>query len=63
MKRAEQMALSLRTRFGVPAEWLDDWPSERQDFIDLGLLELRDRTYVLTPKGRLLADSVAAAFV
>ena len=63
MKRAEQIALSLRTRFGVPAEWLDCRPSERQEFIDLGLLEQRDRTFVLTAKGRLLADSVAAAFV
>ena len=63
MKRAEQIALSLRTRFGVPAEWLDRWPNERAEFIELGLLEQRADSYALTPKGRLLADSVAAAFV
>ena len=63
MKRAEQIALSLRTRWGVPTDWLEHWPSERQEFIDLGLMEQRERTFVLTPQGRLLADSVAAAFV
>ena len=63
MKRAEQIALGLRTRFGVPAEWLDRWPAEREEFIALGLMEQRDDTIVLTTKGRLLADSVAAAFV
>ncbi|HSH39500.1 MAG TPA: radical SAM family heme chaperone HemW [Chthoniobacterales bacterium] len=63
MKRAEQIALSLRTRFGVPAEWLDRWPAERQEFVDLGLMERRDGVFVLTRRGRLLADSVAAAFV
>lgn len=63
IKRAEQIALSLRTRFGVPAEWLDRWPAERQEFIELGLMECRDDAFVLTPKGRLLADSVSAAFV
>ena len=62
-KRAEQIALSLRTRDGVPADWLTPWPAERAEFIELGLLrEERDR-FVLTPKGKLLADSVAAAFV
>jgi oxygen-independent coproporphyrinogen III oxidase len=63
MKRAEQIALSLRTRFGVPAEWLDRWPAERQEFIELALLEQHGGRFVLTTKGRLLADSVAAAFV
>ena len=63
MKRAEQIALLLRTRYGVPLAWLDRWPAERQEFIDLGLMEQRDDAFVLTTKGRLLADSVAAAFV
>jgi oxygen-independent coproporphyrinogen III oxidase len=63
MKRGEQIALSLRTRDGVPAEWLERWPSEREEFIELGLMEKRGDAFVLTRKGRLLADSVAAAFV
>lgn len=63
MKRAEQIALLLRTRDGVPADWLDAASEERAEFIELGLLLERDGRYVLTPKGKLLADSVAAAFV
>ncbi len=63
MKRAEQTALLLRTRFGVPAEWLAAWPAETAEFVGLGMMERRGDTFVLTPKGRLLADSVAAAFV
>jgi oxygen-independent coproporphyrinogen-3 oxidase len=62
-KRAEQIALSLRTRNGVPAEWLAPWPSERAEFMELGLLRTERDRFVLTEKGKLLADSVAAAFV
>jgi oxygen-independent coproporphyrinogen-3 oxidase len=63
MKRAEQIALSLRTRWGVPGEWLAPWPRECAEFIELGLLEKREDRFLLTTKGTLLADSVAAAFV
>ncbi len=62
-KRAEQIALLLRTRTGVPIHWLAEWPEERAEFTALGLLcEDQDR-FVLTSKGKLLADSVASAFV
>jgi oxygen-independent coproporphyrinogen III oxidase len=63
MKRAEQIALLLRTRAGVPQEWLQSWPNESSEFTDLGLLRQDGTNLVLTPKGRLLADTVAAAFV
>ena len=43
MKRAEQIALSLRTRWGVPADWLEPWPAERAEFIELELLRARRR--------------------
>ena len=62
-KRGEQIALSLRTRNGVPADWLAPWPVERAEFIELGLLAEEHTRFVLTPKGKLLADSVASAFV
>jgi oxygen-independent coproporphyrinogen-3 oxidase len=62
-KRAEQIALSLRTRWGVPDDWLAPWPRECAEFIELGLLEKREGRFLLTTKGKLLADSVAAAFV
>ncbi len=63
MKRAEQIALSLRTRWGVPAAWLEPWPAERAEFMELELLRAEADHFFLTEKGKLLADTVAAAFV
>jgi oxygen-independent coproporphyrinogen III oxidase len=62
-KRIEQLALGLRTREGIPAAWLESWPDERAELTGLGLLRAVDDRVVLTPQGKLLADSVAAAFV
>ena len=63
MKRGEAIALGLRTRAGVPNELVESWPEEVAEFIELGLLQRNERCLVLTPSGRLLADSVAVAFV
>ena len=63
MKRAEAIALGLRTRSGVPAEWIAPWPNEIAEFVGLGLMERDERRVVLTRYGRMLADSVAEAFV
>ena len=63
MKRAEKIALSLRTRNGIPSHELSQWPNESREFIDLGLLREVNGNFVLTPRGKLLADSVAEAFV
>ena len=63
MKRAESIALSLRTNHGVPAEWVEDRPDEVEEFVRLGLMQSKAERYVLTPAGRFLADSVAEAFV
>ncbi len=62
-KRAEQIALGLRTREGVPAEWLTDWPNECKEFAALDLVRKENDRFVLTNKGRLLADTVAAALM
>ncbi len=62
-KRGESIALSLRTKAGVPAAWLAAWPEERDEFISLDLLRESGGQIMLTPKGKLLADSVAEAFV
>ncbi len=62
-KRAEQIALSLRTRWGVPVSWLDPWPRECAEFMELGLLHEHAGRFLLTARGKLLADSVAEAFV
>jgi oxygen-independent coproporphyrinogen III oxidase len=63
MKRAEKIALSLRTQLGVPTAWLDPRPNERDEFIALGLLAESSGNLILTRKGKLLADSVAEAFI
>lgn len=63
MKRAEKIALSLRTGIGVPSDELSRWPNERREFVDLGLLREVGGNFVLTPRGKLLADSIAEAFV
>ncbi len=63
MKRAEAIALGLRTRAGVPNEWIATWPNEVAEFVDLGLMKRGEKRVVLTRSGRLLADSVAEAFV
>lgn len=63
MKRGERIALSLRTPRGIPIAELAQWPNERREFEELGLLKKADGNFVLTRQGKLLADSVAAAFV
>jgi oxygen-independent coproporphyrinogen III oxidase len=63
MKRSESIALSLRTNWGVPAEWVKDQPNEIKEFVRLGLMLPKGKRYVLTSKGRFLVDSVAEAFI
>jgi len=63
MKRTERIALSLRTRDGVPASNLKGFAQQTNEFIALGLLQKSNGNFVLTRKGKALADSVAEAFL
>jgi oxygen-independent coproporphyrinogen III oxidase len=63
MKRTERIALALRTRDGIAQQEVQNWPNESRQFIDLGLLREANGNFVLTPRGKLLANSVAEAFV
>ena len=63
MKRTERIALSLRTRDGVPGSVLKGFARQTDEFIGLGLLERSNGGLVLTRKGKVLADSVAEAFL
>jgi len=63
MKRGERIALALRTGRGIPSVELERWANERREFEDLGLLREVDGHCVLTRRGKLLADSVAEAFL
>jgi oxygen-independent coproporphyrinogen-3 oxidase len=63
MKRTEHIALALRTRDGISSHELASWPNESREFVNLGLLCEANGKFMLTPRGKLLADSVAEAFV
>ena len=63
MKRTERIALSLRTRDGVSASELRHCAQQTNEFIALGLLRESDGNFVLTRKGKALADSVVEALV
>jgi oxygen-independent coproporphyrinogen III oxidase len=63
MKRAERIALSLRTRNGISHHLLNNWPNETREFIARGLLRQSNGNFVLTRAGKLLADSVVEAFL
>jgi oxygen-independent coproporphyrinogen-3 oxidase len=63
MKRAERIALSLRTCDGISAQELQRFARETDEFTALGLLRESNGRLLLTQKGKSLADSVAAAFV
>jgi coproporphyrinogen III oxidase-like Fe-S oxidoreductase len=63
MKRTERIALSLRTRDGVSASELRHSAQQTNEFIALGLLRGSDGNFVLTRKGKALADSVVEALL
>ena len=63
MKRTERIALSLRTSEGVCGSDLERFPQQTNEFVALGLLRQFDDKFVLTGKGKSLADSVAEAFI
>ena len=63
MKRSERIALSLRMREGIDASELKRFGQETREFISLGLLRKSNGSFVLTRKGKSLADSVAEAFL
>ena len=63
MKRAERIALSLRTNAGVPADLLTGNPQQLDEFLCLGLLDRSNGNFVLTSAGKALADTVAEAFI
>src|SRR5437773_257892 len=63
MKRMERIALSLRTRDGIRTSDLKRFTQQTNEFIALGLLQKSNGNFVLTRKGKALADSVAEAFL
>ena len=63
MKRTERIALGLRTRYGVTSSELKDFAQEVHELAALQLLREANGNFVLTHRGKALADSVAEAFL
>src|SRR5262245_39903338 len=63
MKRTERIALALRTRDGVSGSELKGFVKETNELIALELLQESQGNFVLTRRGKALADSIAEAFL
>ncbi len=63
MKRTERIALGLRTRDGISALELKDFAQETDELIGLQLLRKSNGNFVLTRRGKSLADSIAEALL
>jgi oxygen-independent coproporphyrinogen-3 oxidase len=62
-RSGEIAAFAVRTREGIATESLGRWSKEMREFRELGFLEDRGERTILTRRGKLMADSVAEAFV
>jgi oxygen-independent coproporphyrinogen-3 oxidase len=63
MKRTERIALGLRTRDGISASEVKDFAQEIDELITLRLLRKWNNNFLLTRKGKALADSVTEVFL
>ena len=63
MKRTERVALGLRTREGISAAELKDFALNIDELVELELLRKSNENFVLTRRGKSLADSVVEAFL
>ena len=63
MRKAETIAFGLRTSIGVSESELTPWTNELKALRHEGYLEQWDARIRLTPKGRLVADSIAELFI
>jgi oxygen-independent coproporphyrinogen-3 oxidase len=62
-RRAEAAAFALRTDRGIPAPAVAHWREAVAEFSEIGLLREQEGRFVLTRRGKMLADTVAEAFV
>ena len=63
MRTREAIAFSLRTNRGVAREELAPWREKVEEFGEMGLVETERGRLRLTRRGKMLADSVAEAFI
>lgn len=63
LRARERAAFGMRTSRGLPLAESSPWVSDLQDLSTKGLVTLSEDRWMLTPRGRLLADMVAEIFV
>lgn len=63
LKSRERAAFGMRTLRGLFIEDSGPWAGDLQKLEEQGLVIRNDRSWVLTPRGRLLADTVAETFI
>ena len=63
VKAGERAAFGMRTNSGLLVSESTLWESELKEALSQGLVNLEGNRWLLTPKGRLLADTVAEIFV
>ena len=63
LKSRERAAFGMRTLMGVDKEDAKPWESDLLGMENKGLVSLTEGRWLLTPRGRLLADTVAEIFV
>jgi len=63
MRRNERVAFGLRTLDGISIEAVEDSPDVVREFQELGFIERRAGRITLTARGKLMADTVAEAFI
>lgn len=63
LKGAERAAFGMRTHRGLSLTESLTWDKELREAANQGLVEKLDDRWVLTPRGRLLADTVSEIFV
>ena len=63
IRRGEIMAFAIRMREGIAAQDAEPWHEDLREFRELEFIEERNGRIILTRRGRMMADSVAGAFV
>lgn len=63
MRLGERMAFSLRTNRGIPRDLVGSWQTKVEEYVSEGFLTVESEAYVLTRRGKFVADSLAEIFV
>ncbi|MEM6821557.1 MAG: coproporphyrinogen-III oxidase family protein, partial [Verrucomicrobiota bacterium] len=62
-RQQERVILGLRTREGIPRGWISGKDRFLEEMENQGLLLVRSQRIILTPEGRMIADSILEEIV